>query len=234
MTGPAAQIYESLSEAATALGIACRGGFALEPDEVLPEVDAGQPGRTLVLLGFTGAMQWSAFAGSAEFADGQPDPLDRWSLRVIGELGTAFRARPLYPFGGPPWWPFQQWARRAEALHPSPLGILMHPRFGLWHAYRGALLFAQELALPARVPWPSPCENCATKPCITSCPAGAVTSGGFDRAACAAHVASPGGAACRGGCLSRSSCPVAAPHRYGTEQATFHMRQLGIKDAGTP
>lgn len=226
MASEVAGMYDRLSAAATALGVACRGGFVVERGEQLPEVGAGCPGRTLVLLGFTGAMQWSAFAASAEFADGQPHPLDRWSVRVIGQLGTVFGARPLYPFGGQPWWPFQQWAQRAEVLHPSPLGILMHPRFGLWHAYRGALLFAEVLALPARVSWPSPCESCATKPCVASCPAGAITAGGFDRAACAAHVASPQGIACRSGCVSRGSCPVAVSHRYGAEQASFHMRAL--------
>jgi len=224
MAHEATGIYARLSAAAAPLGIACRGGFVRQPGEELPEVDAGRPGRTLVLLGFTGAMQWPIFAASAEFNDGQPHSLDRWSVRVIGQLGILFGARPLYPFGGPAWWPFQRWAQRAEALQSSPLGILMHPRFGLWHAYRGALLFAEVLALPARTLWPPPCESCVTKPCIASCPAGAVTPSGFDRAACAAHVASPQGVACRSGCLSRGSCPVAVPHRYGTEQATFHMR----------
>ena len=36
---------------------------------------------------------------------------------------------------------------RAEGLKPSPIGILMHPQFGLWHAYRGALLFDVEIEL---------------------------------------------------------------------------------------
>ena len=219
-------IYARLNAAAGALGLASRGGFVLEPDDGLPEVDVGRPGRILVLLGFTGSTQWPAFASSPEFADGEPNPLDRWSVRLIGQLGKAFRARALYPFGGPPWWPFQQWARRAETLHQSPLGILLHPDFGLWHAYRGALLFAEEFALPPRFASDSPCESCAEKPCIAKCPAGAVSPQGFARAACAAHVASPRGIACRGGCLSRSSCPVAASHRYGSEQAAFYMRQL--------
>jgi hypothetical protein len=223
MANQPARVYDRLTEAAARLGIACRGGFALKPGDDLHEPD--EP-RTLVLLGFTGATQWPVFAASGEFADGQPHPLDRWSARVIGHLGAVFEARPLYPFEGPPWWPFQQWARRAEALHMTPLGILMHPHFGLWHAYRGALLFAAELALPAQTLWASPCESCATKPCIANCPAAAVTPGGFDRTACAAHVASPLGSACRSGCLSRSGCPIAVAHRYGTQQATFHMAQL--------
>lgn len=226
MASKSGTVYEGLASAAALLGMRCRGGFALRPEESLPEVAPGLPARTLVLLGFTGAIQWSAFTSSAEFADGQRHPLDRWSARVVGRLATDFGARALFPFGGPPWWPFQQWAQRAEALHSSPLGILMHAKFGLWHAYRGALLFATEFTVPPRQSWPSPCASCVGAPCIASCPAGAVTAQGFDRGACAAHVASPQGVACRSGCLARASCPVAVPHRYGTEQASFHMRQL--------
>ena len=40
----------------------------------------------------------------------------------------------LFPFGGPPHFPFQQWARRAEPVHPSPIGLLIHPIYGLWHS----------------------------------------------------------------------------------------------------
>jgi hypothetical protein len=226
MVNDSREVYDRLCSAAAARGIACRGGFAVRAEDGLPEVVPGLAGRTLVLLGFTGTTQWSAFTASTEFTDGEPDPLDRRSARVIGQLAAQFGALPLYPFGGPPWWPFQQWARRAEVLHPSPLGILMHAEFGLWHAYRGALLFATEFALPPRTPWPSPCVSCTVAPCIAGCPAGAVTADGFHRAACAAHVASPEGAACRGGCLARARCPVAVLHRYGSEQATFHMRRL--------
>ncbi len=31
----------------------------------------------------------------------------------------------------------------AEGLKPSPLGLLMHPEYGLWHGYRGAILFGE-------------------------------------------------------------------------------------------
>ena len=39
-----------------------------------------------------------------------------------------------------PYMPFQQWAMQAEGLKKSPLGMLIHPVYGLWHAYRGAIL----------------------------------------------------------------------------------------------
>ena len=63
-------------------------------------------------------------------------------------LAPGFGATALFPFGGPPWLPFQRWAMKADCVTASPLGILIHPDFGLWHAYRGALAFAEQLDLP--------------------------------------------------------------------------------------
>jgi len=219
--------YEELSAAALSLGLACRGGFHPLPEDGVPAWRDGSPPGTLVLLGFTGGQQWPTFATSAEYSDGRPQPLDRWSRRIIGDLGVRFGADALYPAPGPPWWPFQRWAQRAEALQVSPLGILIHPEYGLWHAYRGALVFTAHLAVPAPQPRPHPCESCAAKPCLRSCPAGAVTAERFAYAACVAHIASPAGARCMsGGCLARLSCPVGARHSYGATQAAFHMQSL--------
>jgi ferredoxin len=224
MTAPGAS-YEGLCADSAATGVACRGGFHPTPEDGVPAVTAGEPARTVVLLGFTGGRQWRHFTLSPEYRDGEPHPLDRWSRRIIGALARRFGARELYPDTGPPWWPFQRWARRAEALHVSPLGILIHPEFGLWHAYRGALVFAQPFAVPQMPAWPHPCERCAGKPCLSSCPVEAIAPARFERALCMRHVASPAGGECRSrGCLARRSCPVGAAHRYGPEQAAFHMR----------
>jgi hypothetical protein len=224
MTRPGAS-YQGLCADSAAAGMACRGGFHPTPEDGVPEVAAGEPAGTVVLLGFTGGRQWPLFALSAEYNDGKPHPLDRWSRRVIGALGERFGARELYPDTGPPWWPFQRWARRAEALHVSPLGILIHPEFGMWHAYRGALAFAQSFTVPQMAAWPHPCERCAEKPCLNSCPVEAIGPSSFDRPACHAHAGSPAGTECRSrGCLARRACPVGAAHRYGPEHAAFHMR----------
>ena len=48
-----------------------------------------------------------------------------------------------------PPWPFLTWARRGGAGHVSPLGLNIHPTYGLWHAYRAALLFPVEFDIPA-------------------------------------------------------------------------------------
>jgi Fe-S-cluster-containing hydrogenase component 2 len=116
---------------------------------------------------------------------------------------------------------------RAEPVHVSPIGVLIHPDWGLWHAYRGALAFRGRLDLPEPDRRPSPCASCPDRPCQSSCPAGAIAPTGYDSAACAAHVASERGVDClQQGCRARRSCPVGAAHRYGPTQAEFHMRSF--------
>jgi len=212
---------------ARASGLACRGAFHPRTGDAVPAFADGSAVATLVLLGFTGGEQWPAFASSAERADGRPHPLDRWSRRLIDALGARYGAGSLYPADGPPWLPFQRWAMRAEPVHVSPIGILIHPDWGLWHAYRGALAFRGRVALPEPDLRPSPCASCLGRPCERTCPVAAIGPTGYDHATCTAHVASEQGIDClQQGCRARSSCPVGAAHRYGPDQAEFHMRSF--------
>ena len=203
-----------LAAALSAHGLILRGGFHPEPEE--PGLE--QAG-TVLLVGHAGPAMWAAFE---PHLDGAPDPLNRWTVRVIEPLAQAFAARALYPFGEPHW-PFQRWAQRAEGLHPSPLGLLIHPEYGLWHAWRAALAFSERLPLPARRDAPSPCESCADKPCLSACPVGAFSSTGYEVTACAAHLSSAA-ASCRElGCHARDACPIGRVWRYPEAHIRFHM-----------
>lgn len=185
----------------------------------------GCPVATLVLLGWADGRQWPHFAVAPEAADGLPHPLDRWSKRVVDAMAGEFGALALYPFGGPPYWPFQRWAQRGDTVFASPLGIYVHPAHGLWHSYRGALAFTERLDLPPRREAANPCQACANKPCLGTCPVGAFTQAGYDVERCVRHVRSPEGSACRqGGCLARRACPVAPDKAYGPEEAGFYMK----------
>jgi hypothetical protein len=181
--------------------------------------------RTIVLAGIVGRGGWDAFAASPEASDGLADPLDRWSRRLIESLARELGGMALFPFGGPPFLPFQRWAQRAEPVHSSPIGLLIHPYYGLWHSYRGALAFREELNVSASAAVPSPCETCTGRWCLSACPVGAFSNEGYDVGACAGHLRSAAGGDCMGGgCLARRACPVGAEHAYGPEQAGFHMR----------
>jgi hypothetical protein len=202
-----------------AAGLAYRGGFHPAAED-LPPAGVG----TLILVGFTGNREWPAFANSPEVADGQVDPLDRWSRRVIGALAGALGAAALFPFGGPPFQPFQRWAQKAEPVTPSPLGILIHPDWGLWHAYRGALAFSERVELQRPDRRAGPCGSCTEKPCLSACPVDAFGRAGYDVPVCVSHISAPAGSDCMTfGCRARRACPVGAEHRHGSDQAHFHI-----------
>jgi hypothetical protein len=202
-------------------GLEPRGAFHPDAEDQPPVLAHGRLPGTLLLAGSVGSSLWASFEREARR---EPDPLDRWSARVLAEIAARFGAAVVLPNDGPPRPPFLRWAQRAESVHPSPLGLLIHPDHGLWHAYRGALAFAERLALPPRDTRPSPCAACADRPCLVACPVGAFTNPGFDAAKCASHLESGDGEACfQVGCLARAACPVGRAGRPSPEQARFHL-----------
>jgi hypothetical protein len=148
MTSFSDATLEQLDRRAGQVGLALRGACHTRADELLQLARQVHQG-TLVLLGFTADRQWPMFERSPEANDGLPHPLDRWSRRVIGGLADEFDAQGIYP-DDLPIVPFQQLAMRCECVYPSPVGVLIHPLWGLWHAYRGGLVFSMRLDLPSR------------------------------------------------------------------------------------
>ncbi len=177
---------------------------------------------SLVLLGPAEPGFWDVFTGSPEYRDGIADPLDRWSKRVIGGLAQALDARTFFPFGGPPYRPFIQWAKASGRAHPSPVGLLVHDTAGLMVSYRGALGFAERIDSPP--PGPSPCHSCPTKPCLNACPVDAFGSGTYDVAACKADLDNPKNDCMAKGCAVRRACPISKTYGRVEVQSAFHMR----------
>ncbi len=193
------------------------GWFAPVPDDKVPE-----GARFVILIGNAGPDMFRRFAGERDPAC---DSMDAWTRDTVGHLARALDADAVYPFDMNPPWPFLTWARRGGAGHVSPLGLNIHPAYGLWHAYRAALLFPVAFDIPVQRPGPHPCESCANRPCLGACPAGAFDGASYDVPACVAHLATPAGHACMaGGCLARHACPVGQGSAYAPAQAEFHMR----------
>ncbi len=196
--------------------LAIRGHAALTPQDGLPAHL-----NTIVLLGPNEPGFWPHFAQSAEALDGEPDPLDRWSRRVIGRIACDLGAKAYFPFGGPPYRPFIAWSLRTGRVHQSPVSLMIHPDTGLFFSLRGAI------ALPEAIdpdPAPSPCATCADRPCLAACPATALTAQGYDVPRCHAFLDTAPGRVCMdSGCAVRRACPVARDRRLPAQSA-FHMK----------
>jgi len=182
---------------------------------------APEAGDSVVLLG-PGPGFWPAFSGAPEYADGLPDPLDRWSKRVIGALAADWGGHAVFPSDGPPYPPFIAWALASGQVCASPVGLLCHTEQGLWCSFRGAV------RLPGLLPRetsPAPCAACETKACRGACPARALTPAGYDTGRCHAFLdTSPGTDCLTRGCAVRRACPIAARHGRSEAQSRFHMR----------
>ncbi len=200
-------------------GLQLRGGFHPAHGDALPDNI-----ETVLLIGNAGPDMWRVFTENTP--DG-PHPLDTWTQSVIAPLAARYGAKPVFPFTGPPYYPFQTWAQKADDVHPSPIGPLIHPTYGLWHAYRAALLFNERLDLPAVPRTAPPCEACADKPCLSTCPVEALSDGAYDVPACRTHIAGANGADClKQGCMARRACPIGRDFAYEPPHAEFHMRSF--------
>ncbi len=218
------------------LGLRIRGGFRLDPESDGALLRLFPEAFYLALVGNVGNEIWVR-SRDAILATGGNNPLNDWIAASLSPLAQRWGAALAFDFDGPPFFPFQEWAQRAESVYPSPLGLLIHPEYGLWHAYRAAFLFPYELDMPAgrRSDLSSPCDKCREKPCLKACPVSAFAAMPppqeekgdrvlYDVGKCASHLLS-GEVDCRSsGCLARLACPVGKSERYEGDHAAFYMR----------
>jgi len=213
----------------------CLRGWVFPDTSTVAMPSNGRAASAICLVGHAGGGFWPVFDAWRARYPGIADPLDTWSRTVIAPLAEAEGGEAVFP-SDRPWQPFQQWAMAAEGLKPSPLGMLIHPDHGLWHGYRGAILFGPEALAELDRPGAQaskreadpthPCDTCLGRPCLSACPVGAFSEEGFDVACCRGHLQTEAGqkGCMAGGCLARDACPVGRDQRYSPEQIRFHMK----------
>lgn len=199
-------------------------GFDLSPPEGLfISGHCGHEDGTVLLISPDEPGFWPLFTSSAEYADGAPDPMDRWSKRVIGAWAVAIGGRAVFPSDGPPYPPIFRWALASHSFWQSPVGMLVHRRMGLFTSFRGAVILSRRLP-PSEIS-ASPCDTCP-RPCLTACPAHAFTPA-YQVADCHAWLDRPEGKDClRTGCGVRRACPISKDCGRLPEQSAWHMRQF--------
>lgn len=213
--------------------------------------------RYVVIWLGLGRNYWGNFLRNHQLSARRPHALDNWSQREIKsyfqhnrilQKKPAFNHSPLYfinpndkiyparllqnsaitakPTKLGQYLPLQTWLREF-GFFPSPLGIFIHAKFGLWTSIRGVTIhrknprFTDTRFRFARLNQPEslypktislktihPCEVCLEKPCISACPVSAVSNRGFDYQTCQAHLVEKHNNCIRSGCLSRLACPL--------------------------
>ena len=220
---------------ADVFGLILRGGFYPQESDKVPDITQNEKAKTLLLFGNAGSSIWPCFSTSAEHCDGEANPLDRWSTRIGTQLATQWRGQALFPFGGPPYQPFIGWAKKAENLSSSRLGMLIHPTYGLWHAYRFAVALPYEVedlvdtqqSESATDEVDIPCNQCINQPCLQSCPVGAFKAEEYDVETCFQYLKQHPESSCHSrGCQARLACPEGKDFRYDKAHGAFHMSQF--------
>lgn len=221
MTGPAlAHLQDDLAAA----GFLLLGGFRPLPGDGVPDISGGAATRSLLLIGSTGPTLWPQLTSSPEYQDRAPHPMDRYTKRELSRLATTHRHDVLFPFEGPPYFPFQRWALKCGGFSQSPLGVLTHETYGPWTGFRAAFLSAEPVIDQAPSGNAGPCETCRDKPCLSACPVNAISvETGYDVPACKGHLQKGAEIACWSGCLARHACPFGEGHKPHPDNARFHM-----------
>jgi hypothetical protein len=223
MTMPSGSKYNNLTAALTPYGLVLRGGIHLKQDKL-------QTPQTLMLVGNISSEMWESFSQKDIRS---PDPLDHWTQQVVEPIAAKFGAVAYFAFEGPPYHPFQRWAMQAENVFQSPIGPLIHPKYGLWHAYRAALVFDEILDLPIQEPAANPCDSCEDKPCLSTCPVGAFMSEAYNVPKCVEYLKTSAGKTClSNSCAARRACPIGIEYQYNEAQSSHHMGAFFRAQAG--
>jgi len=181
----------------------------------------GIPGMgQLHLFGHGGRALWRALKDSGFES---PEPVDDFSAATVRRYfaeGLEADYRLLFPDDALTL-PLQQLGELAGWHHDSPFRVGVNRRFGSWFAYRAVALAATRLPVTPKAEWGAACPDCAVKPCINACPAGALVSGSLELDRCIDYRLSEG-SACADRCVARLACPVGCEHRYDREQVAYH------------
>ncbi|OGH02379.1 MAG: hypothetical protein A2600_06415 [Candidatus Lambdaproteobacteria bacterium RIFOXYD1_FULL_56_27] len=190
------------------------------PPELAPAFADLPAGGTLLLFGMGGAKFWQV---AQESWPQEAQPIDFLSKLWTTEAAQARGLKdlvPLFPGQARPR-PLVALALFARFGYSSPLGITIHPEFGLWTAIRALLWTSTPLPRLSPELGENPCLSCSDRPCLDCCPAQAPRwESPFGLEDCITYRTqeqSP----CAKGCLSRLGCPVGLAHRYPKAQRDY-------------
>ncbi len=213
---------------------AARYDAAVKPEYQAAAIAPGS--QSIVVIGNGGGAFWKAFKFHADNNPGwmaRDNPLDDF-IRAIVERDIApvlarfaFAHTIIYPFiSNAPTLNFMQAGKASGLSGPSLLGVMVHPVYGPWIAFRAAILLDELIDAPGEAYQFDPCPSCIPRTCISACPVEAVSISGWDIPKCLTHRIEVE-ADCAPRCHARAGCVLGPEHRYPDEELAYHqMRSL--------
>jgi len=191
--------------------------------------------RSIIVVANGGFDFWRAFVRYAAAHQGwleRPDPLDDFTRATVEDMllpavrTAGVRCTSVYPFASdPPRLNFMQLGRLAGLAGPSIIGVVVHPVYGPWLAFRAALLVDVVLDAPGAALGFDPCPTCVARSCIKGCPAEAVSNEhGWDLAGCLKFRVEQE-PACAPRCHARAACVLGPEYRYPDAELAYHQRR---------
>lgn len=182
--------------------------------------------RQLILIGHAGKRLWEAVRQSGI---GSEDPIDDFTVRTVRQWFAECQPHNAYDilYPGTNQIGLQRLGQLAGWHHATPFMVGIDPKWGTWYAYRAVVIADTRFEPTMPIESTSTCNTCTRKPCIPSCPAGALEDGRFDLAKCIAYRKQDG-SGCKATCLARLCCPVGSEHRYCDEQIR-HIYSMSMR-----
>lgn len=188
--------------------------------------------RNILLIGNAGRKIWQAMPREYLQRD---NPVDEYTVDRVNDIFDQYLPAGSWQFLFPQSPPGVQISLQALGSlagwhHASPLGIGINEQYGLWFAYRAVLVIESDLVgydQHEKLRGESPCLSCDAAPCLSRCPAQALTrDSNPDLSACVTHRVLPK-SDCASTCLARMACPIAPQYKYSDDQvAYFYDRSL--------
>jgi epoxyqueuosine reductase len=189
--------------------------------------------RSIAVIGNGGGEFWKAFKRHVDANPGwseRDNPLDDFTRATVErEVGGMLAAQriaheTIYPFmSGGATLNFMEAGRAAGLSGPSILGVMVHPTYGPWIAFRAAILLEEPIDAPGEALGFDPCPSCTARTCISACPGEAVHfPQGWNIPKCLTHRVEVE-ADCAARCHARAACVLGPEHRYPEEELAYHQ-----------
>jgi len=191
--------------------------------------------KSIVVIANGGVTLWVALQRHAQHNRGwwkREHPLDDFTRAIVEkEIAPVLRqagARStiIFPFmNGTATLNFIELGKVAGLAGPSILGVVVHPKFGPWIAFRAAILVDELIDAPGEAGGFDPCPTCTERSCIAACPAAAVAfPSGWDIPRCLAYriESEPD---CTPRCHARVACVLGPHHLYPEEELAYHQKR---------